>query len=147
MKKGISITSLTMYVLVLTIIIGIIVAFNANVLGDSNDFVKSTKMYEQYSKFNMFFLQALGENPTIQIINDDLIVIYTSQGSSMIEFDSINHVIKYTTVGNTINICEFVNTIRFREIGNTLRVDITLVIGDLEYRPQSVNYAVGGWAE
>ncbi len=147
MKKGVSITSLTMYVLVLTIIIGIIAAFNANILGDSNNFVKTTKMFEQYTKFNMFFLEVLGENPTVQIISDGLVVIYTSSGSSMFEYDSTNKVIKYTSVDGTITACEYVDTLQFRAVGNTLRTNIRLAIGEVVYQPQIVMYAVGGWAE
>ena len=147
MKKGVSITALTMYVVVLTVIIGIIVAFNVNILGDTNNFVKTTKMYEEYSKFNMFFLQALGENPTLEIISDDVILIYTSTSTSMVEYDSVNNVIRYTTTQNSIPICENVESVQFAEVGNTLRVNMELSVGEMSYSPRIVYYAVGGWAQ
>ena len=147
MKKGVSITALTMYVVVLTVIIGIIVAFNVNILGDTNNFVKTTKMYEEYSKFNMFFLQALGENPTLEVISDDVILIYTSTSTSMVEYDSVNNVIRYTTTQNSIPICENVKSVQFAEVGNTLRVNMELSVGEMSYSPRIVYYAVGGWAQ
>ena len=147
MKKGVSITALTMYDVVLTVIIGIIVAFNVNILGDTNNFVKTTKMYEEYSKFNMFFLQALGENPTLEIISDDVILIYTSTSTSMVEYDSVNNVIRYTTTQNSIPICENVESVQFAEVGNTLRVNMELSVGEMSYSPRIVYYAVGGWAQ
>ena len=147
MKKGVSITALTMYVVVLTVIIGIIVAFNVNILGDTNNFVKTTKMYEEYSKFNMFFLQALGESPTLEVISDDVILIYTSTSTSMVEYDSVNDVIRYTTTQNSIPICENVESVQFAEVGNTLRVNMELSVGEMSYSPRIVYYAVGGWAQ
>lgn len=147
MKKGLSITVLTMYVIVLTVIIGIIVAFNVNILSHTNDFVKGTKMYEQYSKFNMFFLQALGESPILEVISDDVLLIYTSKSTSMIEFDGVNNVIRYTTAQNSIPICENVESIQFAEVGNTLRVNMNFSVGEISYSPRVVYYAVGGWAQ
>lgn len=147
MKKGVSITALTMYVLVLTIIIGVIAVFNINVLGNTNDFVRTSKMFEQYTKFNMFFLELLEDNQTVEIVSDGVIVIYTSTGSSMIEYDSINKEIKYTTFSNTITICEFVDSFSAVAVGNTLRIDMSLSVGDVTYHPQIVYYAVGGWVQ
>lgn len=147
MKKGISMTALTMYVVVLTIIIGVIVGFNANILGDVNDFVKSTKMYEQYSKFNMFFLEILGENPTIEYISEDIIVVYTSRGSSMIEYDNVNGIVNYVTPSKTITIGEYINEFEFTVVDNTLVLDMSFNIDDVSYIPEDVAYCVGGWVE
>lgn len=147
MKKGVSISALTMYVVVLTVIIGIIVAFNVNILADTSNFVKTTKMYEEYSKFNMFFLQALGESPTLEVISDDVILIYTSTSTSMVEYDSVNDVIRYTTAQNSVPICENVESVQFAEVGNTLRVNMHFSVGEMSYSPRIVYYAVGGWAQ
>lgn len=145
MKRGISISALTIYIVALTVIIGIIVSFNINILASTNSFVKTTKMYEQYSKFNMFFLQALGDSPTLEVISDDVILIYTDISTSMVEFDSVNNVIRYITSQKSIPICENVESIQFAEVGNTLKVSMQLEVGETIYSPRNVYYAVGGW--
>lgn len=147
MKKGVSITALTMYVAVLTIILGVIAVFNINILADTNNFVSSTKMYEQYSKFNMFFLELLGENPTIEVISEEVVLIYTSKGSTMVDYDSTSGIVRYTTTDKSIVICEYVDEFAFAQAGNMLNLEISFRIGDVAYTPQLVGYAVGGWAQ
>lgn len=145
MKKGVSITSLAMYIVVLTMVIGIIVAFNVNILDDSDRFVKASKLYEQYTKFNMFFLEVLGESPTVRVIDDNTIAIHSGADIGMFEYSSANREITYAKGTDIIVVAQHVEDIIYDEVDNTLKVSMTFKLGDSIYQPQDVYYAIGGW--
>ena len=95
----------------------------------------------------MFFLQALGESPTLEVVSEDIVLIYTSESTSMVEFDEVNNIIRYTTAQSSVPICKNVESVEFTEVGNTLRVNIEFSVGEMSYTPRVVYYAVGGWAQ
>ncbi|MBE5821858.1 MAG: hypothetical protein E7311_04640 [Clostridiales bacterium] len=66
MKKGVSIITLAVYIIGFLAIIGILIAFNVNVLNKTNDFVAKNTLNTEYIKFNMFFTALIKENNYIK---------------------------------------------------------------------------------
>ena len=62
MKKGVSIIALAIYIIGFITIIGLLVAFNVNILTKTNDFVVRNTLNTEYIKFNMFVTTITKQN-------------------------------------------------------------------------------------
>ncbi len=60
-KKGITLIALTIYVIVFSIIIGIITTITSYFYNNVINFDETTKSYAEINKFNMYFLQDIKE--------------------------------------------------------------------------------------
>lgn len=61
-QKGITLTALTIYVIVFTLVIGIVATLTSYFYNNVMNFDETTKSYLEINKFNMFFLQDIKED-------------------------------------------------------------------------------------
>jgi hypothetical protein len=72
-QKGITLMALTIYVVIFTIVIGIVSTLTSYFYKNIMHFDETTKSYSEINKFNMYFLQDIKENGTVvaNLINDN----------------------------------------------------------------------------
>lgn len=116
-QKGITLTSLTIYVIVFMLVIGIVTTLTSYFYKNVMNFDETTKSYSEINKFNMYFLQDIKEKGvTIQnFIEDDEnnkigITLYNSNNYETNVYKFENKAI----YRNGIVICKNINSIQFK---------------------------------
>lgn len=149
-RKGINLISLIMYVLVLTVLIGIIAVFNANIVDNSEKFVYTSRVYEQYCKFNMFFLETLSDTSSVELLSSTSMQLKNSSNNVIgtYTYNANTDTITYTYGANiTIDICKYVSKLKYVPNGQTLEAELEFQINDIKFEPLDIVYAIGSGNE
>ncbi|MFA7157219.1 MAG: hypothetical protein WC123_05970 [Bacilli bacterium] len=145
-KKGISLISLIMYVLILTILIGIIAVFNANIVDNSEKFVYTSRVYEQYCKFNMFFLETLSETSSVELLSSTSMQLKNASNNVIgtYTYNANTDTIIYTYGTNTtIDVGKYVSKLKYIPNGQTIEAELEFQINDINFKPLDIVYAIG----
>ncbi|MDD4067054.1 MAG: hypothetical protein PHH22_03675 [Clostridia bacterium] len=145
-RKGINLISLIMYVLILTVLIGIIAVFNANIVDNSEKFVYTSRVYEQYCKFNMFFLETLSDASSVELLSSTSMQLKNSSNNVIgtYTYNANTDTIIYTYgVNTTIDVCKYVSKLKYVPNGQTLEVELEFQIKDINFGPLDIVYAIG----
>lgn len=149
-RKGINLISLIMYVLILTVLIGIIAVFNANIVDNSEKFVYTSRVYEQYCKFNMFFLETLSDASSVELLSSTSMQLKNSSNNviGIYTYNANTDTITYTYGANiTIDICKYVSKLKYVPNGQTLEAELEFQINDIKFEPLDIVYAIGSGNE
>lgn len=149
-RKGINLISLIMYVLILTVLIGIIAVFNANIVDNSEKFVYTSRVYEQYCKFNMFFLETLSDTSSVELLSSTSMQLKNSSNNviGIYTYNANTDTITYTYGANiTIDICKYVSKLKYVPNGQTLEAELEFQINDIKFEPLDIVYAIGSGNE
>ncbi len=141
MRKGVSLASLIIYIIGLSTILGIVAAFNINIMDTSNEFVAISKINEQYTIFNMYFLKTI-KNATQMTATSNTVTI---DGTKTYTYNSNDRTVLYSDgVNNNIVVCKYVDNLVFTNLSEGIvSVDITFKIKNTLYEPQNINFVVG----
>jgi PKD repeat protein len=64
-NKGVTLVSLTIYVIVAVMLIGALAFININFMSQTSELSKRTKIVDEYAKFSAFFIEDVKANNTI----------------------------------------------------------------------------------
>lgn len=144
-EKGITLTSLIVYVAVMIIVLAILSSIITNFYSNTESTYANVKDAVEFNKFNIYFLKEvkLYDNAvdTINLENDTPYILFTS-GNAFI-FD--NNKIYY----NNISICDKVENVSFTygttvdKEGNEIE-DTTVIKADLKFEnfTKTINYKI-----
>lgn len=108
-QKGITLTSLAIYIVLIFIVLGILATVTANMQKGINDSNKSGAEIAEINKFNMYFLQEVKRKGN-EILSIDENQITFTNGKV---FTFIDNSIKFIDDQNTIIICKNIENCQF----------------------------------
>lgn len=115
-NKGITLTSLVLYIAVATIAIGTVAVISSNFFFNVDKTKNQNEYAEEFNKFNMFFIQDIKNNTTAEVTNNKIVFkdgttyIYNSTQKSVIrngmviakKIENLQFIADTYTVKNTI---------------------------------------------
>ena len=124
-NKGITLTSLIIYVTAMSFVIGIITVISTYFYNNISTLTKSTREYKQYTKFNSFFIQDINKSGNVVVeCNEDYIKF--RNGNDYNQYTFKNNCIYF----NKVKICENIDKciFEYRENSdqNIINVKITV---------------------
>jgi len=126
--RGVTTTSLIIYVIAMLMVIGIIATINSFFYTNVMNLEDSSANISEITKFNMYFLQEVkNDNNTIVNLNENSIVFSTGNA-----FTFQDNSIYY----NNIRICENIRNLQFtiEEINNKQVINVLITVGEnVEY--------------
>lgn len=118
-QKGITLMALTIYIIIFTLVIGVVARLTSYFYKNVMNFDETTKSYAEINKFNMYFLQDMKNEGTeiSNFIEDDDnkyigITLYNSNNyeTNVYKFEKENNAIYRN--GNLI--CKNINAVQFK---------------------------------
>lgn len=144
-EKGITLTSLVIYVIVATIVIGIIAMFSSFFFSNMNLIADQDYYATEFNKFNMFFIEdvksnriaIIDENNTRITLEDGTVYRYSNEDKSIYRND-----VKIT---EKVEVAEF--TSNEIKVENTIKQTITvnMTIGKNKKYSKEIEYTLRYW--
>ncbi len=119
-NKGITLTSLIIYIIGMTIIVGIVATLTSVLQNNINEFGQNSEDIAQILNFNMYFLEDVKkENNKIVKINNELHQITFLTGNTYTFSEN-------SIYFNNVKICENIKNVKFElsQDSNTVKVQI-----------------------
>lgn len=119
-NKGITLTSLIIYIIGMTIIVGIVATLTSVLQNNINEFGQNSEDIAQILNFNMYFLEDVKkENNKIVKINNELHQITFLTGNTYTFSEN-------SIYFNNVKICENIKNVKFElsQNSNTVKVQI-----------------------
>ena len=138
-EKGITLTSLIIYVTAMSIVVGIVTVISTYFYNNVSTVTKNSNKYKQYTKFNSYFIQEINiSNNAVEECNGNLIK-FSNGNQYTFQNDSIYF--------NKIKICENIKECLFENIidknGKNV-VTVKLAVQE-ENNIFSTNYTLKDW--
>lgn len=130
-EKGVTLSSLIIYVIAMSIIIGTIAAITNYFYGNINGLTNRTEGSKQYTEFNSYFVNEVNKKD-----NSVLTELLNSNGETKIIFSSGNQ-FKFTEGAiyfNKIKICKEVTSCTFEFDEETNKITVTMQINGKTFK-------------
>lgn len=124
-EKGVTLSSLIVYVIAMSIIVGTVAAITSYFYGNINGLTSRTEISKQYTEFNSYFVNEVNKND-----NSVLTELLNTEEKDIIAFSSGNQ-FKFAENGiyfNKIKICKDVNSCTFEYDEPTNKITVTMQI-------------------
>lgn len=72
-EKGVTLTSLILYIMVATIVIGTMGVISSNFFFNASEIKNQSEYAEEFNKFNMFFIQDIKNNKSAEVTNTQIV--------------------------------------------------------------------------
>ncbi len=127
-QKGITLTSLVIYIIVVTIIVSTLAVMSSHFFLNANDLKYQDKYAVEFNKFNMFFINDVKNNNKAQVEDQKIVfddgTTYTLEGDSIYRDDLV--------IATKIQFLEFTSSTYKVPDTNTTKnlINVHLTIGD-----------------
>ena len=120
-EKGITLNSLILYVIILTLVLGLLISISKYFYENINYVDETGKTMYQFNKFNMYFIEDVKNNSEIYSIEDEKIVF---EDGTVYTFGNGN------IYRNKSKICDDIEILKFSSLENNnkkmIRVDMAI---------------------
>ena len=148
-NKGITLISLVMYIIVATIVIGIMAMVSSSFYSNANKLKDQDECAVEFNKFNMFFIYDVKNNKKA---NARGIIIDFLDGTTYEYVDEENAIYRYSN-GESIKVAENITNVIFSYddnnedniINNTQKRIITVEMTVGENKAKTVEYVLKYW--
>ena len=142
-EKGITLTSLVIYIVVATIVIGTMAIVSSFFFSNMN-LIKNQDQYAiEFNKFNMFFINDVKKNKTAQVQNNQIVF----EDGTTYQYSSQEQKI----YRNNEEIAKQVQSLNFTtenyQVANTTKIliNVEMSIGDTENFNKTIQYVLKYW--
>lgn len=144
-NRGVTLTTLIIYIIVLIIVIGILTTVSNNFYANTKYITDNGKYISEFNKFNMYFIEDVKNNSNIYSITDNEIVF--ADGTVYNYKSSPDNGI----YRNKVKICKNVENCQFTKIEevvnsvNKIIINVTMILDASEAFETSTDYVLKYW--
>lgn len=121
-EKGVTLSSLIIYVIAMSIIVGTVAGITNYFYGNINSLTTRTKSSKEYTKFNSYFINEINKTDNSVINVDDTTIVFSS--GNQFKFVNANAGVYF----NKIKICKDVTSLTFGYDETTKEITVTMQI-------------------
>ena len=142
-ENGITLTSLVVYVVVATIVIGIMSVISSSFLSNMNLISDQDQYAVEFNKFNMFFVNDVKNNKTAQVQTNQIVF----EDGTTYQYSEAN----MTIYRNNVEIAKQVQELNFTsenyQVENTTKtlINVQMSVGGAENFNKTVQYVLRYW--
>ena len=142
-ENGITLTSLVVYVVVATIVIGIMSVVSSSFLSNMNLISDQDQYAVEFNKFNMFFVNDVKNNKTAQVQTNQIVF----EDGTTYQYSEAN----MTIYRNNVEIAKQVQELNFTsenyQVENTTKtlINVQMSVGGAENFNKTVQYVLRYW--
>lgn len=142
-EKGVTLTSLILYIMVATIVIGTMGVISSNFFFNASETKNQSEYAEEFNKFNMFFIQDIKNNKSAEVTNTQ--IVFEDGNTYIYDSTQKNITRNGTVITKEIENLQFSTSTYTVKNTNKNLINVNMSIGKNNVFQKEIEYVLKYW--